>query len=577
MEKSGCAAIIAIGLAAVFVLSLATGQCSGPQTRAGNQATTGLAQIGTLAVDPRMVDRMANNRLATFFENGDGVNPEQEFDAIAAALGDSIDRGLRRRLYERYKIELSDEQIVTLATRLIDEQLAQTQAMLAAQGQIKPGATPEQIDEAFRKQFGAPKSQLRDRALNRIRDDLKNADARQDQVENFAREALLERFGQEVQLSDAQIKKNLDEFVFKAINLGLVTDPKAPPAQEQAEKVRAEIEGGLSFEAAIDKYSKDQAPAGKKLSEVTQNIPRRFLEATPEFKTLAELQPGQVSDPIPTSRGFVIFKLIRVEPKAPADFEKRKQDLRREQTQFLAQRRFNDELEALRKDPKSIKWNSKGAQLVYEFFRWRSDPGTQSAGPAGRYQRLREFIEAAEAAANEDATFTRGAVMMAYVAYEQMWRDAKPEDRPSFEDQRLENMTRLFEVTESVDARLKLVDILIQRKDPSAADQLLSAAQANSSLTATGQKRWNEINQRLATLKARQIGTPDVFDQIEQEQQQWVTEKQAEERSQAEQRAEEEKERKRAEAEERAEREREAKEKAASQPAPRARDEKESR
>lgn len=83
---------------------------------------------------------------------------------------------------------------------------------------------------------------------------------------------------------------------------------------ERAKAIRNEIESGaITFEAAAEKYSMDQSTRlkGGYLGEV------RWARTVPEFQKVAfELEPGELSEPVPSSFGV---HLIRVDERVPVD------------------------------------------------------------------------------------------------------------------------------------------------------------------------------------------------------------------------------------------------------------------
>jgi peptidyl-prolyl cis-trans isomerase SurA len=92
---------------------------------------------------------------------------------------------------------------------------------------------------------------------------------------------------------------------------------------EKINNIYAKIQGGMSFEDAVVKYSEDKGSAKNKgqLSKFTCN------KVVPEFVDIAkQLKPGEVSEPIHTIYGFHIVKLLS--RKTPGTFEEEKDALK---------------------------------------------------------------------------------------------------------------------------------------------------------------------------------------------------------------------------------------------------------
>ncbi len=85
-----------------------------------------------------------------------------------------------------------------------------------------------------------------------------------------------------------------------------------------AETIKSEIETGLEFSVAVDKYSQDAASknsGGKIESLSSNNIDPAILAA------IENLKSGDISDPVITMRGIQIFNIVDVKEE-PVEFSK---------------------------------------------------------------------------------------------------------------------------------------------------------------------------------------------------------------------------------------------------------------
>ncbi len=112
------------------------------------------------------------------------------------------------------------------------------------------------------------------------------------------------------------------------IRVASTADPKdkeknEADAKAKIEKIAAEIKGGLSFEEAAKKYSED--PMSKdKGGDLGFRGPGELM---PEFETAAKaLKAGQVSDPVKTSYGYHLIKLIANGKDATGEDRKKLED-----------------------------------------------------------------------------------------------------------------------------------------------------------------------------------------------------------------------------------------------------------
>lgn len=88
-------------------------------------------------------------------------------------------------------------------------------------------------------------------------------------------------------------------------------------AAKQAQEVKTKLDAGGSFEALAKQYSQD--PSGKTGGYIGAFNPAVFgAEAASVEKALAGLRVGQVSQPVKTSFGYQIFKIVNINSSAPS-------------------------------------------------------------------------------------------------------------------------------------------------------------------------------------------------------------------------------------------------------------------
>lgn len=105
--------------------------------------------------------------------------------------------------------------------------------------------------------------------------------------------------------------------VFVALRADATPEDAARKA-EKAANIYAKINGGMSFEDAVNQYSEDKGSVRNqgKLSKFTCN------RVVPEFvEAIDNLEVGEVSEPVKTAYGFHIIKLIDVEKPGSFDEE----------------------------------------------------------------------------------------------------------------------------------------------------------------------------------------------------------------------------------------------------------------
>lgn len=565
LEKSGCAKIVGIGLAAVFAGSLFTGQCNKQNPAAVQQQGVALATVGDAKITLAEVEQQKDEILRQQAQFTEGAfAPESELGAWSQALAGAVDRALRGVLYRQNAIQVSDDEIRKAANEAFDMQLMMLRQQLVVQKKLTANATEEQVAKAVKEQTGSEPAELRKSMLDRVDADMKDPQKRAALADGVSEQKLIEKLGGTPAPSDEELKRSFDEFSVLTINFGMAKGP-SDDVTARAQRVREEIASGkVTFEKAFAAHS--TLPAAEKAKGPKPiDLPRSFVESSAMLKGLLELKPGQVSEVIAQPGGPTLYKLVKIVPKVPADFDKRKADLQKSYIAARGRAAYDEALSKLRADEKQLSFKSQGAKLVYEFFRWQMDPESQSGGPAGRFERIKQFVAEAGKATTEDPLMQGPATLLQYVAFEQMYRDAKEADKKEMAEQRLEVLTRLLEVTENIDVRLTLVEMLVARKDPAAGEQLLMAAENNTGTGPQSQSRYGKIAAWLGKVKDQKLATPDQIAKIEQAQQRWIADKREHDQAEAQAKADAERERKEmeaADAKERAEFEKEQKAKA---------------
>ncbi len=96
-------------------------------------------------------------------------------------------------------------------------------------------------------------------------------------------------------------------------------------ARERAEKILANIRAGRPFESMAREFSEDgSAESGGELGFIKKG------SGPPEFEpVLFSMKPGEVSEPVRTSEGFHILKVIEKKGGTPRDFAEVKEDCRK--------------------------------------------------------------------------------------------------------------------------------------------------------------------------------------------------------------------------------------------------------
>lgn len=116
-------------------------------------------------------------------------------------------------------------------------------------------------------------------------------------------------------------------------------------SEEKATEVKAEIENGLSFEAAATKYS--TCPSNQRGGELGQFQRGQMV---PEFEEAAFTLPiNKLSEPVKTQFGYHLIKVTDFQPEMLQDFEEVKVSIQEKMLQDRRQYAFLEKVDELKK------------------------------------------------------------------------------------------------------------------------------------------------------------------------------------------------------------------------------------
>lgn len=544
VEKPACGAVvggISILLAASFVMS---GSCRlagmGGNGQAGPDAASkepAVVTVGKFDVTESDIDREKQA-----FQMQGPTTPAQDAQMVGYALRTIMDRGYALDLAASQGVVLTDDQMLKLLDKQIDESLMQMKMQAQMSGKLKSG-TDADFDKFLQTQVGKSKAEYKSGTLNEFKTKvLADPRAKVRAEGSFVLPILIDKAAATIKPTDDDLKAQFETLNLKKVFIRSTPDEKK--AKETIDKAAAELKGGSPFEKVMTLYSTDTPDPGKTLAETVSKMNGASIQADDGLKPLLKLKPGQVSDVLKTDTGYGIYKLISIDSTfKQADFDKQKSDLAKNYGQQQAQKQIMDALEKLKKsNGVPVKWLSKGYELVYDLSQLPEQKLSQS-------EMQKKFEEIAnEASTAKDTVSPRMLAVARYVAFSSVWNATAPDKRNALVDQRIESINSVLQYMEGVDLRLELVDALSEaKKGPEAVSMLLQAAKFNTDLDARGQSDFNKINAKILDLKDK--GLLNATDQkaIEDEQNRWKSDRADKMKAEAEQRKAAEEDRKRAE------------------------------
>jgi len=516
LQNKGCVWTVSI-LMVVGVVVSSFAQCGRQHDveRAGMSVPGAVvAQVGDYPITERSISTQNSQMERMYGQSVDNFPPEIRVQFKAGTLNSLIGNAFTLELAKKYGVEPSDEDILAQAEKATDDQIQSYKTQLIQMKKLKEGATEQEFQTAFKSETGKTVAEVKQQVEDELKQNLQSPDLRVIMAAQSISVPLLEAVKKTVQISDDELKKSYDKYVFKKITIS------KGDTEEVAKKALAEIKGGLSFESAIDRYSNDQPEAKKKLSESTTEMVRATMDGVPFYAPLKDLKVGEVSDLIRSGSTVSIYKLVSIKSDLPKDFDKKKDEYRQTALASRAANKLQTELKDLQKNGKVI-WKSDGWKALYDY----AQLSTEQLDGAKRKEKLEDILKQAQAAAESSGVdSSRTANLLAYVVFNQIYEQASPAEKTKLADKRIEVLEGFLRDSEDVRVRLELVKLYFDKKDAqNFTDELMRAADANASHTdASGQSNFNEINKYLKQGEDAKLIKDEDKKIIEESQRSWV-------------------------------------------------------
>ncbi|MCW5937332.1 MAG: hypothetical protein KIT11_08505 [Fimbriimonadaceae bacterium] len=508
-EKKGCQVILAIvGIALAGALIVPSscqgflGQGNGPGHPADSPTVAEVSGEKVTAAEVSATYAVLQQRGST--------NPTADFYTMAGALDFSVNRAIDRILAKRVNVQLDATTQDAAFEEVWNRQLEQQKFALIQAGKLKFEDTDEKFKEVIKKESGRDISELKKTWL----------DAQKKELDDPERGPLIkgdllgivvgQAYERTATATEAELKKSFDQFELTRI---VFSGPgvKQEDALAQADKALDELKKGANFGEVKKKYNKaTTAPA-------TLTYPRTYVESVDELKPITELKPGQYTEVIEESQTVSIYALVQVKANLPADFEKNKIQLLDSFKRRHAIEKRTADVEALEKD---IVWKSDGYRLVYDLYKGFRTP----QGPSD--EKLKEFVKQTEGLTSEDPFGQKLVTLARYVALSSYYPKLSPKEQEEARPDKIATLTSLLEDTESPQIRLELSELYITEEDyDSAAEQLVLAAQVNTSTDPEGQALHESLKKQLAAARGIEKYPKDMLDKVQAEITRWEKDK----------------------------------------------------
>jgi hypothetical protein len=511
LTQKGCGTAIAIGMA--FIMSFFIfGNCSKYQNLSSQGEGTSTANASVVEIGDVNV---TSDQISQEVARESARQPSSSFDSMAQETSTVLSSELNNAAYQyiakRDHLDLTDSTIIKAADGVIDEEFE----MSKMQMQLKPGASQAEIDAAFKKRMNMTQAEAKKKSLDNVKQMLKKPDDRAKLLDSLIAPVVQSALGDSTKPSDQEVRASYDTFSIKRILVtrNSITDPKGVQAKAKAEQALKAIQGGMTFEAAMEKYSSEPPQAGKKIGDSVLNLPRSAIGMQPDYKVLLGQKVGFVSPVEESVEGFNIYKITAITNNAPKDFDASRDKYKKQYVQTQVQSKLQDEVKAILAS-KEVKWDNKGYEALYNYTK------TFTMSPAERDATLQKVVTEAKSAMNNPAE-KQPALMAWFEAETSIYRAAGP-TMAKLAPGRIEVLNAVLESSEDYDLRMELVDLYTQQKKGSDALQnLVAASLANTLYDEQGQKRFGDLAAKADSLVKAKLLTEAQLKPFYDAQNQW--------------------------------------------------------
>ncbi len=493
------------------------GRASDMDQRERLNPATAIATLGDFTITERLVQselEKGSQMYGGLRNLPDSFQVQLQAQVMRGIIGNIVQLDLAKK----YGIEASDAEIEKLVKDQIDQEIGQLRNQFIASQKLKADATEAQFAEVFKKEQKMDLGEVKAKALERGIETMKSGpDLRIPMASMAISQPLLGAIKNEIKISDTELKQSYDTFELKRITL------TKGDAAATAKKIIGELKGGLSFEQAIDRYSEGTPEPKKKLSDKIDPVGRITIGGFEAYKPIANLKPGEYTEPLTIGQSVNIFKLIRIKSDVPKDFDKKKETYRDTQTTSLAAGKLQRDLQKAVETAK-ITWKSEGYRLLYEYGRLTAE----NLSAADREKMEKQILADAQKLSNDGEAFdVRMGANLAFVLFQNVYSKATGADKKKLEAEKAQIYESYLSDKEDPALRIELVQLYKAKKDADGfSSQLLAAANGNmSQLDASGQSMFSQINKLIKEGQEAKLLTADQVKEIEDTQKQWVEQK----------------------------------------------------
>lgn len=520
METKGCQAVlVVIGILMVVGMVASgffNGQSVNPQEQAENATVFTVA--GKKVSAKEFSARVAEYAQQQQYGQGTAVG---ELTTVVAAIGSYVQTAATASLAQQKGVQVDEAGVRAAAERAAKSQVEQYREQMTQMGMIKAGDPAD----AFEKKFAEMLKQTPDAFVSsQVESILKRfADPKsKDQVVAAVQQELVrDAYMKTAAITEEELKRGYEQYTFETIRFDDLGKPLTD-RETQAKEAQAKAAAGDNF-AALQKQYAPKAKPEERQSKLT----RAIMENTPEMKALLELKPGAVSGVVMSGGSPVIFKLVKVDPNLPANFEAEKAKLLENARGQKGTEDFAKEYKA-KLDSFKPKFEDKALEIAYDLGMGLNDP-ENALSP----DKQKSFLEGIKSRLQDPATssmnYSNLISAAEFLVAEQLYQIAPELEKPALMEDRISAANRMLEFFEDASFRISFADELLKaKKNDDAYLMAYAAAQNNGDFGPSGEQVYQQLSQMTLGAAQTKAWTDDQVKTMRAELERWQTDHQRE-------------------------------------------------
>lgn len=513
-QKKGCQVVL--GIVALFVMIglLITGQCAGMNNAAQGPDTESIVTVDGNRLTYREYQSLVDRQQEQASQQFGGFQLPQAYLLIQRPqiLTGAVRLLAFQSMAKTKGVKVDEASVTAFLEMELDRQINLEKATLIKEGKLKKDADQAAFEKAFKDKFTRTPAEIKTEQVNQIKEQFKTNAT--EAIRSQTPLMLMNQITAGIKISDEELKASFDNFSVEAMAFSKPDMPE-DEREKKADEAKAALAGGKAWADVAKQMA---------ITPETSTFTRSEIEAQENVKSLLDLKAGQVSDVLMTPNGPTIYRVTKIEPKLPSDFEANKESLRRTLAQGRAADQLKKEADALIATDK-VQWNDKAMKLLYDLGIALEDPKMQ-ASAAERKSRMQAFEAEAVKLASGTEPGAGMAPQVRLIAQQVYWNDLTDQEKSTLRQDRIEALEDFFTYSEDSGFRLELYDLFMAEGDKeNAAQQLAAAVDSGIGYDQMGQQQISEIRGKLFEAETNKKLEPEQLEVVKKALNTWAANK----------------------------------------------------